>query len=227
MALISSWSTWKHGLLHVPDHKGCSLCLCFLSVLAAEGGCYFLTCEFYKNITRILNLVRRGRAMKSDVVQLFCGAYLEMSHKMLSENGKLYPPTNSSILNSGYYIKSKMNERKVKIFAQESSEMWLQTVMGSSLIYRSNPCPMSSWWMKRHLQRVNHFTLRQVSQTAEIPPCGVHTFPPLTQKGTGLAATNPAVTVVKESLLHRFSVVLPFVFSPISLQLASYSKATT
>lgn len=151
MALISSWSTWKHGLLHVPDHKGCSLCLCFLSVLAAEGGCYFLTCEFYKNITRILNLVRRGRAMKSDVVQLFCGAYLEMSHKMLSENGKLYPPTNSSILNSGYYIKSKMNERKVKIFAQESSEMWLQTVMGSSLIYRSNPCPMSSWWMKRHI----------------------------------------------------------------------------
>lgn len=71
------------------------------------------------------------------------------------------------------------------------------------------------------------FTLRQVSQTAEIPPCGVHAFPPLTEKGTGLAATNPAVTVVKESLLHRFSVVLPFVFSPISLQLASYSKATT
>lgn len=125
-------------------------------------------------------------------------------------------PNKFQYFKPGYYIKSKMNKRKVKIFAQESSEMWLQTVTGSSLIYHRNPCPMSSWSMKRHLQRVNHFTLRQVSQTAEIPPCGVHAFPPLTEKGTGLAATNPAVTVVKESLLHRFSVVLPFPPFPFS-----------
>lgn len=147
MALVSSWSTWKHGLLHVPDHKGCCLCLCFLSVLAADGGCYFLACEFYKNITRILNLVRRGRAMKSDVIQLFCGAYLEMSHKMLSENGKLYPPTNSSILNLGITSSQRWTRERSRFLHKKVQKCDYRPLRGapSSTIEIHALCPADRW----------------------------------------------------------------------------------
>lgn len=220
MALVSSWSTWKHGLLHVPDHKGCCLCLCFLSVLAAEGGCYFLACEFYKNITRILNLVRRGRAMKSDVIQLFCGAYLEMSHKILSENGKLYPPTNSSILNLGITSSQRWTRERSRFLHKKVQKCDYRPLWGapSSTVAIHAWCPADGW---RGTSFHPEAGVPDCWNTPLWGPC----LPSTDRKGHRAGCHKPS----SDSSQGKPS---PQVFSsspisPISLQLASYSKATT